>query len=77
MKDDIKKEKYEANTHLNSLYDILSSLQSNGKYWYPEDINEDIDSLIKKINSYIYHNHDGYDLINETWYTEFTFKKND
>ncbi len=68
-------EKYKANIHLNSLYDILISLQSNGKYWYPEDINKDIDKLIYKINKYIYHNHKGYDVINETWYSEFTFKK--
>ena len=68
-------EKYKANIHLNSLYDILISLQSNGKYWYPEDINRDINNLISKINRYIYHNHKGYDVINETWYSEFTFRK--
>lgn len=69
-------ERYEANIHLNSLYDVLTSLQSNGRFWYPNDINEDIDSLIKKINKYIYHDHKGYDVIDETWYSEFVFKKN-
>ena len=68
-------EKYEANIHLNSLYDVLISLQSNGKYWYPEEINNDIDNLIAKIKKYIYHDHKGYDVIDETWYSEFTFRK--
>ena len=68
--------RYEANMHLNTLYDILTSLQSNGKYWYPNDINKDINILINKINNYIYHNHKGRDVIDETWYSEFTFKKN-
>lgn len=68
-------ERYEANIHLNSLYDVLVSLQSNGKYWYPDDINKDIDKLIAKINKYIYHDHSGYDVIDERWYSEFSFKK--
>jgi hypothetical protein len=70
-------EKYKANIHLNSLYDVLVSLKSNGKYWYPDDINKDINNLISKINRYIYHDHKGYDVINETWYSEFVFKRND
>jgi hypothetical protein len=70
-------EKYTSNIHLNSLYDILISLQSNGKLWYPDEINEDIDKLIAKINKHIYHDHEGYDVINETWYSEFVFKRND
>lgn len=70
-------ETYEANIHLNSLYDILISLQTNGKYWYPDDINQDINSLINKVNTYIYHGHHGYDVIDEQWYSQFTFKKND
>lgn len=69
-------ERYEANIHLNSLCDVLSSLQSNGKYWYPADINEDINDLIDKINNYIYHDHNGDDVLDETWYSEFAFKKN-
>ena len=77
MKGKIINEKYEANIHLNSLYDVLSSLQASGKYWYPKEINDDIDNLISKINNYIYHNHSGYDVIDETWYSEFVFKKND
>lgn len=76
MKDEIKKEKYDANIHLNSLCDVLSALQVNGKHWYPKDINEDIDTLIGKVNNYIYHGHKGYDVIDEKWYSEFTFKKN-
>ena len=70
-------EKYTSNIHLNSLYDILISLQSNGKLWYPDEINEDIDKLIAKINKHIYHDHKGYDVINETWYSEFVFKRNE
>ena len=77
MNGKIINEKYKANIHLNSLYDVLSSLQICGKYWYPKDINDDIDNLISKINNYIYHNHNGYDVIDETWYSEFVFKKND
>ena len=77
MKGKIINEKYEANIHLNSLYDVLSSLQTSGKYWYPKEINDDINNLISKINNYIYHNHKGNDVIDETWYSEFTFKKND
>ena len=70
-------DRYEANIHLNTLYDVLTSLRANGnKHFYPDDVNDDIDSLIKKINNYIYHGHDGYDVIDETWYSEFTFKKN-
>ena len=76
MKGKTINEKYEANIHLNSLCDVLCSLQVNGKYWYPKEINDDIDNLIKKINKYIYHDHKGYDIIDETWYSEFTFKKN-
>ncbi len=77
MNDETIIERYEANIHLNTLYDVLSSLQSNGKkQLYPDDINEDIDSLIKKINEYIYHGHNGYDVIGEKWYSEFIFKKN-
>ena len=76
MSNEVKKETYEGNTHLNTLYDVLSALQISGKYWYPYDINDDINSLMKKINNYIYHNHDGYDVIDEKWYSEFTFKKN-
>ena len=67
--------KYEANIHLNSLYDVLVSLQVNGKYWYPKDINDGIDNLVAKINKYIYHGHKGYDVIDERWYSEFSFKK--
>ena len=70
-----KIERYEANIHLNSLCDVLSSLQVSGKYWYPNDINNEINSLIKKINGYIYHDHKGYDVIGEKWYSEFVFKK--
>ena len=69
-------ERYEANIHLNTLYDVLTSLQGNNKCWYPEDINNDVTSLIKKINNHIYHNHSGYDVIDETWYSEITFEKN-
>lgn len=76
MKCEIIKETYDGNIHLNTLYDVLSSLQSNGKFWYPEDISEDLDKLIAKINYYVYHDHKGYDVIDEKWYSEFTFKKN-
>ena len=76
MNDKIKNETYEANIHLNTLYDILISLQSNGKYWYPKDVNESIDKLITKINNYIYHGHNGYDVIDEKWYSKFIFKRN-
>lgn len=70
-------ERYEANIHLNTLYDVLTSLRANGsKQFYPDDINEDIDKLISKILNYIYHDHKGYDVIDETWYSEFVFKKN-
>ena len=70
-------ERYEANIHLNTLYDVLSSLQSNGKkQWYPNEINEDINKLISKINKHIYHGHEGYDVIGERWYSEFVFKEN-
>lgn len=77
MKNEITKETYEANIHLNTLYDVLSALRANGsKQFYPDDINDEIDKIISKINSYIYHGHDGYDVIDEKWYSEFTFKKN-
>ena len=76
MNDEIIRKEYVGNTHLNTLYDVLSALQISGKYWYPDDINDDINSMLKKINNYIYHNHDGYDVIDEKWYSEFTFKKN-
>ena len=70
-------EKYEANIHLNTLYDVLTSLRANGsKQFYPDDVNEDIDKLISKILNYIYHDHKGCDVIDETWYSEFVFKKN-
>ena len=76
MKKEIK-EKYEANVHLNTLYDVLTSLRANGsKQFYPDDINEDIDKLISKILNYIYHDYKGYDVIDETWYSECVFKKN-
>ncbi|MBR1385448.1 MAG: hypothetical protein IJ568_01315 [Bacilli bacterium] len=78
MKNEITKEKYEANIHLNTLYDVLSALRANGiKQFYPDDINDEIDRIISRINSYIYHGHNGYDVIAEKWYSEFTFKKND
>ena len=68
--------KYEANIHLNTLYDVLTALQSNGgKYHLPDDINKDIDKLISKVLNYIYHGHDGYDVVDEKWHSEFTFKK--
>ena len=77
MKNEIIKEKYEVNIHLNSLYDVLTSLRTNGsKQFYPDDINDDIDKLIFKILNYIYHDHKKYDVIDEKWYSEFTFKKN-
>ena len=70
-------EKYEANVHLNTLYDVLTSLRSNGSMqFYPDDINNDIDKLVLKILDYIYHIHKGYDVIDEKWYSEITFKKN-
>ncbi len=70
-------EKYEANTHLNTLYDVLLALQSiGGKHWYPDDINEAIDELISKISKHIYHGHEDYDVVDETWYSEITFEKN-
>ena len=76
MENEITKEKYEANIHLNTLYDVSTSLRSNGcKHFYPNDINDEIDKIISKINSYIYHGHNGYDVIGEKWYSEFTFKK--
>ena len=76
MKGKIVTEKYETNIHLISLYDVLSSLQSNGKFFYPEEINADIDALLNKINYYTYHDHKGYDVLDETYYSEYTFKKN-
>lgn len=77
MKNEITKEKYEANVHLNTLYDVLTSLRANGsKEFYPNDINEDIDKLILKILDYLYHGHKGYDVIDEKWFSEYTFKKN-
>ena len=54
MKKEEITERYEANIHLNTLYDVLSALQSHGKFWYPDDINKNIDCLIKKINNYIF-----------------------
>ncbi len=70
-------ERYEANTHLNTLYDVLMALQSiGGKQWYPDDINKAIDDLISKVSYHIYHGHEDYDVIDETWYSEITFEKN-
>ena len=69
--------KYEANIHLNSLYDVIVALRANGSnFFYPNDIKEELDILINKINNYIYHNHSRYDVIDEKWYSEFTFKTN-
>lgn len=69
-------EKYEANMHLYSLLDILSSLQENGrKYWYPDDINKAIDDLLKKIDNHIYHGHEDYDIADEKITSEITFEK--
>ena len=76
MNNVIIKEKYEANIHLNTLYDVLSALQISGKHWYPTDVNDDINNLLNKINDYTYHRHIGFDVIDEKWYSEFTFKKN-
>jgi hypothetical protein len=76
MKDKLSKKMYEANVQLNTLYDVVDALQSKGRCLYPNDVNECIDNLLKIINEHIYHGHDGYDVIDEKWYSEFTFKKN-
>lgn len=68
-------EKYEANIQLNTLYEVLDALYSKYSFWYPNDIKEDINKLLSKINDYVYHGHVGYDVIDEKWYSEFTFIK--
>lgn len=77
MKNEITKEKYEAVTQLETLYETLDALYSKSNHKYPDDIKENITKLLCRINEYIYHGHNGYDVIDEKWYSEFTFKKNE
>ena len=75
MKPEIIKEQYEVNSQLNTLYDILDALYSKYKDKYPDDIKSQINGILSTIDKYTYPKHNGYDLINEKWYSEFTFKK--
>ena len=76
MENEITKEKYEANIQLETLYETLDAINSKSSHKYPSDIKDDINNLLAKINYYVYHDHKGYDVLDEKWYSEFTFKKN-
>lgn len=71
-------ETYEANIHLYTLLDVLIALQENGrKCWYPDDINETINDLIKKTENHIYPGHEEDDIADEKIISEITYEINE
>ena len=74
MKPKTIKETYELNTQLSVLYDVIDALYDKYKDKYPDDVKNDLKALLCTINQYIYHSHEGYDIVDEKNYSEITFK---
>lgn len=76
MKPEIIKEKYTTNMPLNALYDVLDALYDKYNSSYPDDVKSGITGILNTINKHIYNDHKGFDLIEDNYFSEFTFKKN-
>ncbi len=75
MKKEIIVREYETDIHLEALYELLDYFYKPNCKKYPDDVKNKMNELIKTLDKYLYHNMDGYDIVDEEIYKKIKFFK--